>query len=159
MGYGGLYLDNDDDDDALCCVRVCVAEPSMTSLAGDSRDDSRGMLENTYENVASIKAATAAAAAGNSTSLCAKPPYPEKSGVGGGAGTSSFPAAAAVPDPDNSLSAYQPGLPINYPSSSGFSSGHLLEPFYEAYIIKPKPVYACNSNPTKPDTYAGTTHV
>lgn len=123
----------------------------MTSLAGDSRDDSRGMLENMYENVASIKAATAAAAAGNSASLCAKP-YPEKAAVGG-----SLFSAATVPDSDNSP-AYQPGLPINYPSSSGFSSGHLLEPFYEAYIIKPKPVYACSSNPIKPDIYAGTLH-
>lgn len=132
---------------------LCVVEPSMTSLAGgDSRDDSRGMLENMYENVASIKAATAAAAAGNSASLRAKP-YPEKAAIGGAG--SSFSAAAAVPDSDNSP-AYQPGLPINYPSSSGFSSGHLLEPFYEAYIIKPKPVYACSSNPTKPDIYAGT---
>ena len=126
----------------------------MTSLAGgDSRDDSRGMLENTYENVASIKAATAAA--GNSTSLCVKP-YPEKAApVGAG---SSF-STAAVLDPDNSP-AYQPGLPINYPTSSGFSSAghHLLEPFYEAYIIKPKPVYACSSNPTKQDTYAGSLH-
>lgn len=131
-------------------VFVCRIEPSMTSLAGESRDDSRGMLENTYENVASIKAAAASEAAGNPTSLCAKP-YLEK----GGGGVES----SAVHGPiDDGSSAYQPGLPINYPSSSAdFPSGHLLlDPFYEAYIIKPKPVYACNSNPNKPDACAGT---
>lgn len=122
-------------------------------------------MENTYENVVSVKAVrtTTTTVMSNAKSSAAEAML-EDEGEEDGADVSDSVAVASVSFPaplrplprsnDDNSPAYKQGLPINYPSSSGFSSTGQMDPFYENYIIKPKPVYACNNQSTSVD-YTG----